>query len=284
MSRRYWNRSWGLIVSMMLIFAATAWADPAEDAYKEGLRLAQRGILKEARDEFDKAIRLKPTYAEAFSARGNVRNRLMQNTLALEDFAEAIRLNPSYTEAYYNRANVYMDMGERDKAVQDYSQAIKLNPSHAEAFYNRGLVYIMLGRGEAAADARSYLKLKGWTDERALYIVLIGYLGYRYGHQDKDAQKLLEEAKAKANTAAWPYPIVRYFLHESSLPELLETAINNDKKTEAHAYAGIELSLSGKRDEALTHLKWVSENGNKGFIEYTFAAAEQGRIEPTASN
>ena len=284
MTRRNRKQLWCLIVGITLVFTAAAWADPAEDAYKEGLRLAEKGILKQARDEFDKAIRLKPTYAEAFSARGNVRNRLMQNTLALEDFDEAIRLNPSYKEAYYNRANVYMDMGQRDKAVQDYTAAIKLNPSHAEAFYNRGLAYIMLGRGEAAADARSYLELKGWRDERSLYIVLIGYAGYLYGRQNDEAQKLIEEAKTKVNTAAWPYPIVRYFLHESSLPELLEAATDNDKQTEARAYAGMELSLSGKRDEALAHLKWVRENGNKGFIEYTFAAAELERIEPTAAN
>ena len=284
MSRWYGNQLWGLVVGMALLFTATAWADPAEDAYKEGIRLAEKGVLKQARDEFDKAIRLKPTYAEAFSARGSVRNRLMQNTLALEDFEEAIRLNPNFTEAYYNRANVYMDIGQRENAIQDYSAAIKLNPSHAEAFYNRGLVYLMLGRGEAADDARSYLELRGWTDERAMYVALIGYLGYRYKRQNEEAQKLIDEAKAKGNTATWPYPIVRYFLRESSLQELLEAATDNDKRTEAHAYAGMELSLSGKRDEALTHLKWVSENGNKGFIEYTFAASEQERIEPTASN
>lgn len=283
MTRRYQKRLWSVMVGMMLFSASEAWADPAEDAYREGLRLAKEGLMKEAVEELDKAIRLKPTYAEAFSARGSVRNHLVQNKRAIEDFDEAIRLNPQYTEAYYNRANAYMDMGQREQAVQDYSKAIALNGSHAEAFYNRGLVYAILQRGEAASDARSYLELKGWKDERALYVALIGYLGYRYGHQDEEAKKLLEEAKTKGETSAWPYPIIRYLLEESSSQALLQAATDNDKRTEAHAYLGLELSLAGKRKEALTHLRWVKEYGNKGFVESTLASNELSRLEPATS-
>ncbi|MGE0681097.1 MAG: tetratricopeptide repeat protein [Candidatus Binatia bacterium] len=283
MIRRYQKRLWCITTGILLIFVASAWADPAEDAYAEGVRLAQEGLLKEAIAEFDKAIRLKPTYAEAFSARGNVRNRLVQNKRAIEDFDEAIRLNPQYTEAYYNRANAYMDFGQREKAVQDYGKTIALNAAHAEAFYNRGLAYAMLRREEAAADARSYLELRGWKDERALYIVLIGYLGYRYGSQDEDARKLLEEAKIKCEVSTWPYPIIHYLLGEDSAQELLKAATDNDKRTEAHAYIGIALSVSGKRGEALTHLKWVKENGNKGFVETTLATTELGRLDPAAA-
>lgn len=283
MTRRYQMLLWSMTVGLLLSFAAGVWADPAEDAYAEGLRLAKDGRFKEAMAELDKAIRLKPTYAEAFSARGNVRNRLIQNQRAIEDFNEAIRLNPQYTEAYYNRANVYMDAGQREQAVRDYSEAVAQNASHAEAFYNRGLAYAALRRGEAAADARSYLNLRGWKEERAIYIVLIGYLGYRYGGQDEEARKLLEEAKTKCETSLWPYPIVRYLLNETSAQDLLQAAVDNDKRTEARTYIGIELSLAGKRDEALTHLKWVQEHGNKGFVESTLASNELARLDPATA-
>lgn len=283
MIRQCQKRLWAATIVVVLLFAVRAWADPAEDAYAEGMRLAQEGLLKEAIEEFDKAIRLKPTYAEAFSARGNVRNRLVQNKRAIEDFDEAVRLNPQYTEAYYNRANAYMDSGQREKAVQDYDKTIALNASHAEAFYNRALAYAMLRRGEAAADARAYLELRGWKDERALYILLIGYLGYRYEHQDEGAKKLLEEAKAKCETSTWPFPIVQYLLGEVSAQELLKTATDNDKRTEAQAYIGIDLSLSGKRGEALTHLKWVKEYGNRGFVETTLANNELGQLDPATA-
>lgn len=269
----------GMVMLVVLAATSPGWADPAEDAYNEGMRLAKEGLLKQSVESFDKAIRLKPTYAEAYSARGNVRNHLVQNERAIQDFDEAIRLNPQYTEAYYNRANAYMDTGQLEKARQDYSETLTLNPAHSEALYNRALVNLLLARGDAAADARAYLDLKGWKDERALYVVLVGYFGARYGHKDDEARKFLEEAKSKGDTSVWPYPIVRYLSHELSTQALLNlTGEDVDKKTEAQAYMGTDLALSGKKDEALTHLRWVRDNGNKRFVEYAVAAAEFNRL------
>lgn len=268
----------GIVLSLMLGMHGYAWADPADDAYSEGMRLAKSGLLKEAIEAFDKAIRLKPTYAEAYAARGNMRNLLVQNERAIQDFDEAIRLNPQYTEAYYNRANAYMDSGQLEKALKDYDATVALNASHAEALYNRALVYVLLARGEAATDARLYLSMKGWKEERSMYIVLIGYLGHRYARNEEEARKLLEEAKTECDPAVWPYPIVRHLLGELSAQALLNLATDDDKKTEAQAYAGINLSLSGKPEEAITHLRWVKDHGNKGFVEYAIAAAEFNRL------
>lgn len=268
----------GIAMGVVLVLAGLAWADPAEEAYAEGMRLAKEGLSKQAMESFDKAIRLKPTYAEAYSARGNMHNRLVQNERAIQDFDEAIRLNPQYVEAYYNRANAYMDTGQLEKALKDYDATMTLNPAHAEALYNRALTHLLLAQGAAANDARAYLEQKGWQDERGLYIVLIGYFGYRYGRDEDGARKLVEEAKVKCNTSMWPYPVVRYLLRELSSQELLTQAVDDDKRTEARAYTGIDLSLAGKRDEALAHLRWVKDNGNKGFIEYALAAAEFNRM------
>ncbi len=283
-----WRQLLGGAFLSLMATTGVAWADAAEDAYQEGARLAKTGVLKQALDEFDKAIRLKPTYAEAYSARGTIRNALVQNERAIQDFDEAIRLNPRYAMAYYNRANVYMDIGQFDKALKDYSEMIALEPTNAEALYNRSLVQLLLARGEAAADARSYLELKGWKDERALYVVLIGYVGYRHGKQDDEARKLLTEAKEKANTGVWPYPILRYLHGEIEIAALLDLALDDDKKTEAQTYAGIDLALSGKPQEAVPHLVWVKDHGNKAFIEYILAATEFNRMpvptkEPTAT-
>lgn len=269
---------YGVVVSVVVAVAGVAWADPAEEAYQEGLRLANEGLTKQAIEAFDKAIRLKPTYAEAYSARGNMHNRLVENERAILDFNEAIRLNPNYTAAYYNRAGAYMDSGQLENALKDYGETLRLDPSNAEAMYNRSIVHLLLAHGDAANDARSYLGVKGWKDERALYVVILGYFGYRHAHKEDEAHKLLNEAKTKGDTSAWPYPVLRYLLGELSTQALLNMAVDPDKKTEAQAYIGIDLAISGKRDEALSHLVWVKDNGNKGFVEYALAAAEFNRM------
>ncbi len=47
----------------------------------------------------------------------------------------------------------------------------------------------------------------------------------------------------------------------------------------ACAYLGYDLSLSGKAADAVPHLRWVKEYGNRNFVEYPLAVLELHRIE-----
>ena len=51
--------------------------------------------------DFDKAIELKPTYFEAFIARGQSYSMQDNHKVAMNDYNEAIRLNPLEGTAYY---------------------------------------------------------------------------------------------------------------------------------------------------------------------------------------
>jgi lipoprotein NlpI len=272
----------GVVVVSLTLLVRLARADAAGDAYDEGVRLVRAGRLREAIASFDKAIRLKPNFAEAYNSRGIVYNNLAQHERAIKDYGEAVRLNARYAEAYYNRANAYSDSGQYELALKDYGAALDLNPGYAEAYHNRSLAYLSLARGEAATDARAYLGIKGWREAQSQYMVLVGYLGDRQARRDTEARKFLDEALTKCDPTVWPYPIIRYLRGEITADALLAAATDSDKKTEARAYLGLALSLSGRRDEALTHLRWVRDNGNKRFVEYTFAMAELRRLESAA--
>ena len=60
--------------------------------------------------------------------------------------------------------------------------------------------------------------------------------------------------------------------------ELLRLATDNDKKSEAHTYIGMNLRLKGADDEARPHFEWVKEYGNKRFYEYPLAIEELKRM------
>src|ERR1051325_4441244 len=144
----------GVTLLMCLGGVSLAWADPAEEAYAEGMRLLQAGQTREALAAFDKAVRLKPTYAEAYRRRGIVYHSLSQYDRAIKDYDEAVRLNPNSSEAYYDRANAYSDSGQSERALKDYDTALRLNPRSAQVYYNRSLAHLTLDQGgEAAADA-----------------------------------------------------------------------------------------------------------------------------------
>ena len=60
---------------------------------------------------------------------------------ALEDYDQAILLNPSFANAYNNRGVIYRLKGEYDRATRDYDQAIWLDRNVPAFFYNRAIAY-----------------------------------------------------------------------------------------------------------------------------------------------
>jgi lipoprotein NlpI len=142
------------------------------------------------------------------------------------------------------------------------------------------LLNLYLGRGELAGDdAKSFLSLGDWSRERAPYIVIVGTLGYVKAGRIDEANKLLSLAQKRLNQNAWPYPIVGYLRKDISKEGLLSLATDNDKMTEVRAYVGLALSFAGETQEALKHLRWVKDNGNKSFVEYPAALTELRRLE-----
>ncbi len=136
----------------------------------------------------------------------------------------------------------------------------------------------MGGHGkEAAADARKFLDVHGWRQETSTYMVIIANLGYREAGMEAEAGAILEEAAKKFRGSVWPDPVISYLKGETSGDELLRLAVDNDKKTEAHAYMGLDLLLKNKNDEAIKHFEWVKEYGNKRFFEYPLAVEELKR-------
>jgi hypothetical protein len=83
----------------------------------------------------------------------------------------------------------------------------------------------------------------------------------------------------RCDTSAWPYPIIRFLRGEVSADALLAMADSTDKMTEARCYVGMDLSQSGRREEALPHFRWVQENGTQDSLEYFLVLSELRRIE-----
>ena len=56
-------------------------------------------------------------------------DQLDQLREALNEYGKAIRLNPQLIEAYYRRANVHDRVGQRQRAVEDYPRSFVSTPS-----------------------------------------------------------------------------------------------------------------------------------------------------------
>ena len=53
--------------------------------------------------------------------------------VAIRHFDKAVKLKPKFAEAYLQRSRAYRELGSLDQAAEDYVRAIKLKPGMPEA-------------------------------------------------------------------------------------------------------------------------------------------------------
>jgi tetratricopeptide (TPR) repeat protein len=113
-----------------------------------GLTLFTEGNTEEAIYHYNKAIRIKTKYTDAYFNRGVAYFKLGQYQRAIDDYNESIRLKPHYADVYKNRGSAYFKLAQYQRAIDDYSEAIHLKPDYIDVYINRGLAYSMQGNNE----------------------------------------------------------------------------------------------------------------------------------------
>ncbi|NQE52385.1 Photosystem I assembly protein Ycf3, partial [ANME-1 cluster archaeon GoMg3.2] len=138
-------------------------------------------------EDFNKAIKLNPNYADVYRDRGNAYRDLKQYERAIEDYNKAIELNPEHALAYHNRGLAFRKLNQLERAIEDYNMAIELNPNYADAHNNRGLAFRKLNQLERAIE--DYNKAIEINPEHAL-----AYHNRGYAYDDlKQYEKAIED-------------------------------------------------------------------------------------------
>lgn len=126
-----------------------------------GIALNALKRLDEAVVSYDRALALRPDYAEAHCNRGNTLQMLKRFDEAVTSYDRAISLQPNYAEAFCNRAVGLHTLGRFEQALVSYDRALALRPTYAKALCNRGVVlYELLRLDEALASYDRALALR----------------------------------------------------------------------------------------------------------------------------
>jgi tetratricopeptide (TPR) repeat protein len=67
--------------------------------------------------------------AIAYNNRGNAYTAKADYDRAIQDFDKSIKLNPTYAKPFNNRGVAYLKKGEYDLAIKALDEAIRLNPN-----------------------------------------------------------------------------------------------------------------------------------------------------------
>ena len=123
-------KAFGLVFAGASLLAALAFETPAA---AQSLGICFTGSGKAAIDDCTRKInsgRLESkALAIAYYNRGfEYKENTDQFDLAIEDFNRAIRINPSYTSAYMHRGDAYRKAGNFERAIADFDRALQLDP------------------------------------------------------------------------------------------------------------------------------------------------------------
>jgi tetratricopeptide (TPR) repeat protein len=176
--------------------------DEAELAYQEGERLTGEDREKSA-EAYRKAVRLRPTYPEAFVGLARVMAEAGEPDEAKKAIAAARRLRPAYPEISAIEGRLQKDNGEEAKAIAAFKRAITEGRGfQPEAYAGLGLLYKEKAEGFGGAgdfenedinyaESAKYLKtalkqLSGAPDS----IVIYQLLGLIYEREKKYAEAI----------------------------------------------------------------------------------------------
>jgi len=204
---------------------------------------------------------------------------------AIYNYTNAIKEDQNLAGAYSGRGAAKRLKGDYEGALADLDQSIQLNSTVQSAFYSRAWLNVILKHGdEAFADAT---KLFSFNEANQIVFpshVLIAYFGLRQAKKNSEAEAYLKNVFPKLMPAAWTTQIARYLKRELSDDQLILAANGNRAMVESRTWVGMDQSLNGKPESALSNLRWVVANTDKRAFEYALASVEIKRLESASKN
>ena len=79
--------------------------DIAREAFYRAVEFKKNGNYKEALEEYDKVLEIRPDFVNALINRANVKSLLNDHEGAIQDLDQAEKLENNEPEVYYNRGN-----------------------------------------------------------------------------------------------------------------------------------------------------------------------------------
>ena len=94
-----------------------------------------------ALNNYKRALKIKPDFAEAHNNLGNTLKSIGNLNSAISHYEKALKIDPKYAEAYYNIANAFKDKKNFVKAKYFYNRAIKIKSDYENAYINLASIY-----------------------------------------------------------------------------------------------------------------------------------------------
>lgn len=208
-------------------------------------------------EAFEKAVTLKPDYAEVHNNMGLTHLQMNNIEDAISSFNNATSLMPNFFGAYYNKAIALNLKGEVEGAIECYEKVITIKPNYAEAYNNLGTILMKLGRYKSAQE--NYQKS---VEIRPNFIEAYNNLGVLLKNLNKydDAVKNFKKARdINPNLIDTHYNLGTTFIEQDKINSAinsLKIALSiNPNFAEAHNNLGTAYKKIGQMSDSIMSYK-----------------------------
>lgn len=216
--------------------------------------------------------------AELFYQRGLKYDKVGLRALARNDFNRAINLKPDMVDAYNFLGIHFTQLQEFNQAYDAFDSAIELAPEHEYAYLNRGIALYYGGRPSLAADDFKVFRQYQQNDP---YRVLWQYLADIESSKEQAAQDLSLHAEF-IDDSVWAKKVIHLYLGKidqaTFIDHLADNVSSNNALTErlceAYFYLGKYSQMKGDLNAAINFFKLALSTNVYEFVEHRYAKLE----------
>jgi len=165
----------------------------ADAYYNLGLAFFQKGHVDEAIIEYQKALGIDPNYALVHSNLGLAFFQKGYVDEAIIEYKKALEIDPNYALVHNNLGNAFSHIERIGEAIVEYQKALEINPDYADAHYNLGLSFAQ--KGEVNEAMRQYQRALEINPSIVEARYNLGNIFFKMGQADEaiiEYQKILK--------------------------------------------------------------------------------------------
>jgi len=234
--------------------------------------------LEMACKSFEKAVDLKPDYAEAQYNLGVTLRELGQVDAAIKSYEKALANQHAYPNAHNNLGQILLQSGQPDAAMDHFEWAVAYQPEFFEAHNNLGSSLLALGQVNTAVT--HYEKALEIKPDYQLARNNLGIAYQRLGEIDKAFKSFERAQTVKSDYAQAHYNLSvlkKYTKNDKQIVEMESLLSNQDLSQSDRIFICFALAKAyehlGKKDELFK----VLHEGNqlrKKELNYTIEKSE----------
>ncbi len=127
--------------------------DTSQLLYQQGLAFHRQGLLYQAKQAYQQAVKVNPRHAPALHTLGVLASQANDPTSGLQLIAQALSVEPHNPVFLTNASNALISLKRYNEALALCEQALTLKPDHFSALRNQGVALAALMRHPEAIES-----------------------------------------------------------------------------------------------------------------------------------